>query len=129
MTENDPVGDYIPKQISRANLFAYIESELKSADSRRWLHPGKMNMPVPTRPLHERCWPGCISMPIRPLGAGNDRYQDAITYANKVINAGYSLMPTYRNLFTSDNNVNNSEVPSYRYLMMRPMPRIMAGHS
>jgi hypothetical protein len=33
VTENDPVGDYIPKQISRANLFSYIESELKGADS------------------------------------------------------------------------------------------------
>src|ERR1700743_374640 len=33
VTENDPVGAYIPKQISRADLFAYIESELKGADS------------------------------------------------------------------------------------------------
>ena len=33
VTENDPVGDYIPKQIKRADLFKYIESELLGADS------------------------------------------------------------------------------------------------
>jgi hypothetical protein len=33
------------------------------------------------------------------LGSGNDHYTDAITYAGKVINAGYSLMPNFSNLF------------------------------
>jgi hypothetical protein len=41
---------------------------------------------------------------------GTAHYTDAITYANKVIQAGYTLMPVYKNLFMGDNNVNNPEV-------------------
>lgn len=109
VTENDPVGDYIPKQISRANLFAYIESELKSVDS---------SLVAPRQNEYARAdqaaaWALLARMYLNAdtyLGAGNDHYTDAITYASKVINAGYSLLPNFRNLFTSDNNVNNSEV-------------------
>ena len=54
VTENDPVGDYIPKQISRANLFSYIESELKSADFALWLRT-RTNTAAPTRLPNGRC--------------------------------------------------------------------------
>ena len=40
---------------------------------------------------------------------GTARYTDAITYANKVIAAGYALLPKYQNLFLADNNLNNTE--------------------
>ena len=40
---------------------------------------------------------------------GTARYTDAITYANKVIAAGYTLLPKYQNLFLADNNLNNTE--------------------
>jgi len=33
VTENDPIGKYIPPQITRAELFTYIESELKAIES------------------------------------------------------------------------------------------------
>src|SRR5580698_5682646 len=109
VTENDPVGDYIPKQISRANLFAYIESELKSVDS---------SLVAPHQNEYARAdqaaeWALLARMYLNAdvyLGAGNDHYTDAITYSAKVINAGYSLMPTFKNLFLSDNNLNNPEV-------------------
>ncbi|HMI60421.1 MAG TPA: RagB/SusD family nutrient uptake outer membrane protein, partial [Puia sp.] len=32
-TENDAIGTFIPKQISRKDLFTYVESELKGVDS------------------------------------------------------------------------------------------------
>ena len=38
---------------------------------------------------------------------GQDRYQDALTYAERVINAGYVLDPDYQNLFLADNNTAN----------------------
>ncbi len=109
VTENDPVGAYIPKQISRANLFAYIESELKSVDS---------SLVAPRQNEYARAdqaaaWALLASMYLNAdtyLGAGHDHYTDAITYASKVINAGYTLMPNFRHLFMSDNDVNNSEV-------------------
>ena len=40
---------------------------------------------------------------------GTARYSDAITYASKVIAAGYTLLPKYQNLFLADNNLNNTE--------------------
>jgi starch-binding outer membrane protein, SusD/RagB family len=108
VTENDPVGDYIPKQISRSDLFNYIESELKAIDT---------SLVAPRQNEYARVdqaceWALLARMYLNAdtyLGTGNDHYTDAITYAGKVINAGYSLMPKFRNLFTSDNNVNNPE--------------------
>jgi hypothetical protein len=109
VTENDPVGDYIPKQITPANLFSYIESELKSVDS---------SIVAPHQNEYGRAdqaaeWALLARMYLNAdvyLGAGNDHYTDAINYSSKVINAGYSLMPTFKNLFLSDNNLNNPEV-------------------
>jgi hypothetical protein len=37
------------------------------------------------------------------------RYTDAITYANKVIGAGYTLHPAYKELMLADNNLNTDE--------------------
>jgi len=107
--ENDPVGDYIPKQITRANLFSYIESELLAIDS---------SLVAPRQNEYGRLdqaaeWSLLARMYLNAdtyLGSGNDHYTQAITYASKVINAGYSLMPTFKNLFMSDNNINNPEV-------------------
>ena len=109
VTENDPVGDYIPKQIKRADLFNYIESELKSADSA---------LIAPRQNEYGRAdqaaeWALLARMYLNAdtyLGSGHDHYTDAITYAGKVINAGFSLMPVYANLFKSDNNLNNPEI-------------------
>ena len=109
VTENDPVGDYIPKQIKSADLFTYIESELKGADS---------GLVAPRQNEYARVdqaaeWALLARMYLNAdtyLGSGNDHYTDAITYASKVINAGYTLLPNFRNLYTSDNNINNTEV-------------------
>ena len=105
--ENDPVGDYIPKQIKRADLFAYIESELKAIDG---------DLIQPHQNEYARVDQGAEWALLARLYlnaevyTGTAHYTDAITYASKVINAGYSLMPNYANLFKSDNNLNNPEV-------------------
>ena len=105
--ENDPVGDYIPKQITRSALFTYIESELKSADS---------SLVAPRQNEYGRAdqaaeWALLARMYLNAkVYTGTDRSTDAITYSSKVINAGYSLMSNFANLFKSDNNVNNPEI-------------------
>jgi hypothetical protein len=111
VTDLDPIGAgaFQPPQIQRADLFTYIESELKSADS---------TLVAPHQNEYGRAdqaaeWALLARMYLNAdtyLGAGNDHYTDAITYASKVINAGYSLMPVYQNLFLADNNLNNPEV-------------------
>ncbi|HEV3410942.1 MAG TPA: RagB/SusD family nutrient uptake outer membrane protein [Puia sp.] len=109
VTENDPVGAYIPKQIARADLFHYIESELKAIDTS--LVAPHLNEYARVDQAAE--WALLARMYLNAdtyLGSGNDHFTDAITYSSKVINAGYSLMPTFTNLFKSDNNLNNPEI-------------------
>jgi starch-binding outer membrane protein, SusD/RagB family len=109
VTETDPIGSYLPKQISRANLFNYIESELKAIEG---------GMIAPRQNEYGRVdqaavWALLARLYLNAevyLGQGNGRFTDAITYASKVINSGYTLSPNYRYLFLADNNTNNNEI-------------------
>lgn len=107
VTEKDPIGKYIPQQIQRADLFNYIESELKDIDG---------DLVGPKQNEYGRAdqaadWALLARLYLNAeVYTGTPRYTDAITYASKVINAGYSLMPDYKNLFTSDNDQNNPEI-------------------
>lgn len=109
VTEADPIGKYIPPQIKRADLFAYIESELKAAE------------PVLAEPRKNEygrvdkaaSWALLARLYLNAevyLGKGQAKYGEAITYSDKVIQSGYSLMPEYKHLFLGDNDLNNPEV-------------------
>jgi hypothetical protein len=107
VTEKTPIGVTIPPQISRANLFTYIESELKAIDP--LLVKPRQN--AYGRADEAADWALLSRMYLNEeVYNGTSGYTNAITYASKVIAAGYSLMPTYKNLFLADNNVNNPEV-------------------
>jgi hypothetical protein len=112
ITDKDPIGGtYVPQQISRANLFSYVESELLDLDSTHAMVPARMN---PYGRADAACvWALLARLYLNAdvyLGTGNDHYTQAITYASKVIDSGgYSLDPVYQNLFLADNNVNNPE--------------------
>lgn len=107
VTDKDPIGKFIPKQITRDSLFNYIESELLA------IQP---DLVAPRQNEYGRAdeaadWALLARIYLNAeVYTGKPRYTDAITYASKVISAGYSLMPTYKNLFMSDNNLNNPEV-------------------
>lgn len=107
VTEADPIGKYIPKRIERKDLFTYIESELKAIDS---------SLVAPRMNEYGRADQGAARALLARLYlnaevyTGTARYTDAITYAQEVIDAGYTLMPHYKNLFMADNNLNNTEM-------------------
>ncbi|HVU53857.1 MAG TPA: RagB/SusD family nutrient uptake outer membrane protein [Puia sp.] len=107
VTENDPIGKYIPKQIKRTDLFNFIESELKAIDG---------DLAAPHHNEYGRAdqgaaWALLSRMYLNAeIYTGTPRYTDAITYASKVLGAGYQLMDHYRDLFLSDNNIGNTEV-------------------
>ncbi|WP_426668149.1 RagB/SusD family nutrient uptake outer membrane protein [Mucilaginibacter sp. McL0603] len=108
VTEASPIGKTFPPQISRAKLFDYIESELKAIDP-LLVKPRQAGMYG--RADEAADWALLARMYLNAqVYTGTARYTDAITYANKVIQAGYTLMPVYKNLFMADNNVNNPEV-------------------
>jgi hypothetical protein len=105
-TENDAVGGSYPKQIKRADLFAYIESELKAIDA---------DLPAPKSNEYGRAdkaaeWALLARMYLNAqVYTGTARWADALTYAKKVIDAGYSLVSDYRWLMLADNNLNTNE--------------------
>jgi len=105
-TENDAIGSTIPKQISRKDLFNYVESELKGADS--GLVAPKTN--EYGRADQAAAWALLARMYLNAqVYTGAARFTDAITYSNKVIAAGYSLHPDYTQLVLADDNLNTDE--------------------
>ncbi len=106
VTEDDPVGAFFPKQISRADLFSFIESELKAIEpdlvDARQNEYGRADKAAD--------WTLLAKIYLNAgVYTGQEMNTECLTYCNKVIDAGYSLQPEYQDLFLADNDVNNSE--------------------
>jgi len=107
INENDPIGTFNPPQKTSAQIFTYVESELKAIDG--LLKPARTN--DYGRVDQSADWALLARMYLNAQTyTGTARYTDAVTYATKVINAGYTLHTNYQNLFLADNNLNNPEV-------------------
>lgn len=104
-TEADLIGT-IPAQGSRSVVFNYIESELKAIDP--LLAAPKTN--EYGRADQAADWALLARLYLNAqVYTGTARYTDAITYAKKVIGAGYSLIGNYQNIMRADNDKNTSE--------------------
>ena len=102
----ETLGKSSPAQITRANLFSWIESQLKSIDP--YLANPKTN--EWGRPDKAAEWSLLARMYLNAsVYTGTSRYTDAITYCNQVINAGYSLESSYNWLMLGDNYKNTNE--------------------
>ena len=99
--ENTGIGAYVPQRITRADLFTYVETELKDIES---------IMKAPRANLYGRADQAAVWMLLSRLYlnaevyTGTPRWADAATYADKVMKAGYVLEPKYENMFKADNN-------------------------
>jgi len=104
--ENTTTKD-IPSQISRKDLFDYVEAELLDIESK--LKDPKTN--EYGRADKAAAWALLARLYLNAeVYTGTARYTDAITYASKVIGASYSLHPNYAHLFMLGNDKNNPEV-------------------
>lgn len=104
-TDADPIGT-VPEQIQRGDLFNYIEKELK--DIEPMLAAPRTN--EYGRADQATDWSLLARMYLNAkVYTGTDHNTDAITYASKVINAGYSLIPNYSWLMLADNQKNTNE--------------------
>lgn len=104
--ETNLIGKVAPKQIMRADLFKYVESELKAIEED--LSAPKMN--EYGRADQAAAWALLARLYLNAeVYTGTAMYTDAITYSQKVITSAYSLQPEYRKLFLADNNINNPE--------------------
>ena len=96
ITEDDGIGTFLPRQIPRDSLFLYVEKELKAIDGdlspARTAEYGRVEQPAEWALLARIYLNASVYN-------GTNRNDDAITYAKKVIDAGYSLQQGYFKLF------------------------------
>ncbi|MDP1812404.1 MAG: RagB/SusD family nutrient uptake outer membrane protein [Sediminibacterium sp.] len=108
ITEANLVGTDLPKQITRAALFTYIETELKAIDAdlapAKTIEYGRVDQSA--------AWSLLARLYLNAgIYTGTARYTNAITYAKKVIGvSGYSLQTGYGKLFMADNDKYKNEI-------------------
>ncbi|NOU60358.1 RagB/SusD family nutrient uptake outer membrane protein [Marinifilum caeruleilacunae] len=101
VTEEDAVGSFSPEQISRADLFTYIESELLDIEDK---------LMAPLANVYGRVDQAAAWMLLSKLYlnaevyTGTPRYNDVITYTEKINTSGYALDADYDHLFLADNH-------------------------
>ncbi|MGG9962069.1 RagB/SusD family nutrient uptake outer membrane protein [Ferruginibacter sp. SUN106] len=101
ITEANAVGTELPGEKSRADLFVYIESELKAIETDlatvKTIEYGRVDQGA--------AWALLARLYLNAqVYTGTAKYTEAITYAKKVIGGGYSLYPDYRKVFMADND-------------------------
>jgi len=106
ITEEDRVGTSLPREISRTELFDYIVSELKAIDTE--LAPAKTA--VYGRVDQAAAWALLARIYLNAeVYKGVPHYTEAVDYASRVINAGYTLQSGYGRLFMADNDSRKDE--------------------
>jgi hypothetical protein len=101
-------GSELPSFRTRAELFSFIEAELLAVEN---------ELPAPAATEYGRAGQGAVWMTLAKLYlnaevyTGTPRYDDVITFTNKVINGGYSVNTSlpYRNSFLADNDSNGAQ--------------------
>jgi len=101
ITEKNLPGSFFPQRITRANLFTYIETELKEIEN--ILVNPKQNEYA--RADKAAAWFLMAKLYMNAkVYTGTAKYTEALTYINKVISAGYTIDSKYIRLFSADNH-------------------------
>ena len=107
ITEKDQVGATLPKQATRAELFTYVENELKALEN---------ELPAPKTNEYGRADRAAAWMILAKLYLnaevyiGQKKYTETALYAKKVMDAGYTLAPNQKNNFLADNNTSKEMI-------------------
>lgn len=106
LTEEDQTGT-TPIEKSAAEIFTYIESELKAIEeilpAARTNVFGRVDRAA-AQALLARMYLNAETY------TGSGKYNEAATYAKKVIDSGYSLSTSYTRLFQADNHTQANEI-------------------
>lgn len=115
VTEESKVGKVFPEQIMAPDLFAFIETELTECQN---------DLREPTVGYHPdyghankaAAWALLSRLYLNAeVYIGQAKYTECITYANKVIGAGYALEPNYIDMFKADNDHSTEMIFPLRY--------------
>lgn len=104
VTENDPVGSYIPPVYTRKQLFDFIEGELlELGTTLSKTNYGHMNRAA--------AWALLARMYLNAhVYTGEEKYSECISCCQEVLKDGYSLEPVYARLFNADNHKRTNEI-------------------
>ncbi len=106
VTEENEPGAFFPEQINRADLYDYIETELLAIEGQ--LIDARANEYA--RADKAAAWMLLAKLYLNSeVYIGQQKYAECLTYCNKIIGAGYTIEPEYKNLFLADND-NSGEV-------------------
>ena len=101
VTEADAPGAFFPKQTTRAELFTYLETELKAIETE--LGAPRFEY---ARADQAAAWTLLAKLYLNAkVYTGTERNADCVTYCKKVLASSYALAPKYANNFTADNNL------------------------
>ena len=102
VTEEDRVGAFMPEQIMRADLFEYIESEIKAIEN----DLTAANAVAYGRASESAAHALLAKMYLNAeVYTGSARYADCATYCEKIINSNqFQLDDVYQDVFLADNN-------------------------
>ena len=107
VTENDPVGSYIPPRYMAKDMFGYIESELKAIENDLL---SKDECP------YGRASKGAAYTLLAKLYLNaktyidETRYNECVAACQSAIGQGYSLESDYKKLFNADNHLRTNEI-------------------
>ena len=107
VTENDPVGSFIPPRFTPQQTFDYIESELKDCVNDL--------LPASTCPYGQASQGAAYTL-LAKLYLNSEVYTGVAKYAEckeaceQVMNMGYSLESDYCKLFNADNDKRTNEI-------------------
>lgn len=107
LTEANIIGGANPTQLKKADLYKFVETELKAVEAElkapRTNQYGRMDKAA--------AWMSLARLYLNSkVYTGTDRYTDAITWVKKVISAGYTLNSVYKDLFNADNHKRTNEI-------------------
>ena len=101
VTEADAPGAFFPKQTTRAELFTYLETELKAIENELGAPRFEYG-----RADQAAAWTLLSKLYLNAkVYTGTERNADCVTYCKKVLASTYALAPKYANNFTADNNL------------------------
>ena len=107
-TENDPVGFFYPQQKTRAEVFAFVESELKDLDNS--LAASKTNEYGRVDKTAAKFLLAQVYLNAK-VYTGTERYSEAVALCSDIITgSGYTFANIpYGYLFSADNNRNGAQ--------------------
>ncbi|MBA3900035.1 MAG: RagB/SusD family nutrient uptake outer membrane protein [Bacteroidetes bacterium] len=107
VTDQDPIGAFLPTQIQRPELFSFIETELLEIESQ--IVPARQN--EYGRADRAAVWTLLAKLYLNAqVYTGTARNAEALENTTKVIGAGFSIAQVpYKNLFLADNDSNGAQ--------------------